>query len=199
MTSSGMRFTVLQRLLHWLMAACILAMLFIGVGMVSTVMPKYVPLLATHKTLGITILVLALIRLGVRTRYGAPLLPADLPAPMKLAAHLSHYALYALMIAMPLIGWAMLSAGAYPVVLYGNLRLPAVLPQSDSLHTLLWNAHYYLAFAFFAVVLLHLAAALFHALVRRDGVFESMAGGPLRGEVAPAHRNAGFRSSVGAE
>jgi cytochrome b561 len=199
MTSSGMRFTVLQRLLHWLMAACILAMLFIGVGMVSTVMPKYVPLLATHKTLGITILVLALIRLGVRARYGAPLLPADLPASMKLAAHLSHYALYALMIAMPLIGWAMLSAGAYPVVLYGNLRLPAILPQSDSLHTLLWNAHYYLAFAFFAVVLLHLAAALFHALVRRDGVFESMAGGPLRGEVAPAHRNAGFRSSVGAE
>jgi cytochrome b561 len=199
MTCSGAKFTVLQRLLHWLMAACILAMLFIGVGMVSTVMPKYVPLLATHKTLGIGILALALIRLGVRALYGAPQLPADLPAPMKRAAHLSHYALYALMIGMPLIGWAMLSAGAYPVVLYGNIRLPAILPQSDSLHTLLWNAHYYLAFAFFAVVLLHLAAALFHALVRRDGVFESMAGGSLRGEVAPARGSAGFRPSVGAE
>ena len=53
--------------------------------------------------------------------------------------------------------------------------LPAILPQSDKLHTLLWNAHFYLAFAFFALILLHLAAALFHALVRRDGVFESMA------------------------
>jgi cytochrome b561 len=199
MTSSGMRFTVLQRLLHWLMAACILAMLFIGVGMVSTVMPKYVALLATHKTLGIAILVLALIRLVVRARYGAPPLPADLPVPMKLAAHLSHYALYALMIGMPLLGWAMISAGAYPVVLYGNIRLPAILPQSDSLHTLLWNAHYYLAFAFFALVLLHLAAALFHGLVRRDGVFESMAGGPLGGEAAPARGSAGFRPSVGAE
>jgi cytochrome b561 len=186
MTSSGMRFTVLQRLLHWLMAACILAMFFIGVGMVSTIMPKYVPLLATHKTLGITILVLALIRLGVRARYGAPALPADLPGPMKLAAQLSHYALYALMIGMPLIGWAMLSAGAYPVVLYGNIRLPAILPQSAGLHTLLWNAHFYLAFAFFALVLLHLAAALFHALVRRDGVFESMASVSSRDEVAPA-------------
>ena len=186
MTSSGMRFTVLQRLLHWLMAACILAMLFIGVGMVSTVMPKYVPLLATHKTLGITILVLALIRLGVRARYGAPLLPADLPAPMKLAAHLPHYALYSLMIAMPLIGWGMLSAGAYPVVLYGNLRLPAILPQSDSLHTLLWNAHYYLAFSFFALILMHIAAALFHAFVRRDGVFEAMAPVPSHEEVTPA-------------
>ena len=186
MTSSGMRFNVLQRLLHWLMAAGILAMLFIGVGMVSTIMPKYVPLLATHKTLGITILVLALIRLGVRARYGAPPLPADLPGPMKLAAQLSHYALYALMIGMPLIGWGMLSAGAYPVVLYGNIRLPAILPQSAGLHTLLWNAHFYLAFAFFSLVLLHLAAALFHALVRRDGVFASMAPVPSRDEVAPA-------------
>ncbi|HEY9212644.1 MAG TPA: cytochrome b [Ancylobacter sp.] len=181
-----MRFNVLQRFLHWLMAACILAMFFIGVGMVSTIMPKYIPLLATHKTLGLTILVLALIRLAVRARYGAPPLPVDLPAPMKLAAHLSHYALYTLMIAMPLIGWAMMSAGAYPVVLYGNVRLPAISPQSDALHTLLWNAHFYLAFAFFALVLLHLAAALFHALVRRDDVFASMAPVPSRDEAAPA-------------
>jgi cytochrome b561 len=54
---------------------------------------------------------------------------------MKLAAHLSHYALYALMIGMPLLGWAMLSAAAYPVVVFRGLSLPAILPQSDSLHT----------------------------------------------------------------
>jgi cytochrome b561 len=168
------------------MAICLLAMLFIGVGMLSTVMPKYVPLLATHKTLGITILVLALIRLGVRARYGAPALPADLPEPMKLAAHLSHYGLYALMIAMPLLGWGMMSAGSYPVVLFGNIRLPPILPPSDGVHTLLWDAHYYLAFAFFALILMHIAAALFHALVRRDGVFESMASASLSDDTAPA-------------
>ena len=61
----------------------------------------------------------------VRLRYGAPPLPADLPEPMKLAAYLSHYALYALMIAMPLIGWAMLSAADYPVVLWPSVWLPA--------------------------------------------------------------------------
>jgi cytochrome b561 len=93
---------------------------------------------------------------------------------MKLAAHLSHVGLYALMIGMPLIGWAMLSAAAYPIVLYGGIRLPPILPQSDTLHALLWSAHYYLAFAFFALVLMHLAAALFHGLVRRDGVLETM-------------------------
>ena len=94
---------------------------------------------------------------------------------MRLAAHLSHYALYALMLAMPLIGWAMLSTAAYPVVLIDGVQLPPILPQSDRLHALLWSAHRYLAFAFFAVILMHIAAALFHALVRRDGVFEAMA------------------------
>jgi cytochrome b561 len=180
------RFTPLQRLLHWLMAACILAMLFIGVGMVSTVMPKYLTLVSIHKPLGIAILALALIRLALRLRYGAPPLPADLPGPIKFAAQASHYAFYALMIVMPLLGWGLLSAAAYPVVLFGGWHLPAILPQSDSLHTLLWDAHFYLAFAFFALILLHVAGALFHALVRRDGVLETMASAVTYGEVAPA-------------
>ena len=179
-------FTLLQRLLHWLMAICILAMLFIGVGMVSTVMPKYVPLLVTHKTLGFAILILALIRIAVRLRSGTPPLPMDLPLPMKLGAQLSHYALYALMIGMPLIGWAMQSAGAYPIVLLGGIHLPAILPPDAALYTLLKTAHVYLAFAFFALILLHIAAGLFHALIRRDGVFESMASGASRNSVTPA-------------
>ena len=179
-------FTAPQRLLHWLMAFCILAMLFIGVGMVSTVTPKYLTLVSIHKPLGIAILVLALIRLALRLRDRAPPLPVDLPAPMKLAAHLSHYAFYVLMIAMPLIGWGMLSAAGYPVVLFGGVHLPAILPQNPTLHSVLWTAHATLAFAFFALILTHIAAALFHGLVRRDGVFEAMASGSTIDEVAPA-------------
>lgn len=177
MTKDRTRFAPLQRVLHWLMSACIFAMLFIGVGMVSTVTTKYLSLVSIHKPLGITILVLALIRLALRLYYGAPALPADLPEPMKLAAKLSHYAFYALMIAMPLLGWAMLSAAGYPVVLYGGLHLPPIVGVNPELHTLLWDAHFYLAFAFFALILMHLGAALFHKWVRRDGVFEAMAGG----------------------
>jgi cytochrome b561 len=169
------RFTLPQRGLHWLMAACILAMLFIGVAMVSTVKPAHLTLVSLHKPLGIAILILAVLRIAVRLVSRAPGLPADLPAPMKLAASLSHYLLYALMIAMPLIGWGMVSAGGYPVVLLGGVRLPAILPQSDLLHAALWSAHQVLALAFFAVILLHVAAALFHGLIRRDGVFASMA------------------------
>jgi cytochrome b561 len=175
MTTIRKRFTVPQRLLHWLMAICILSMLFIGVGMVSTVTPKYLTLVQIHKPLGIAILVLALIRLTLRIVYGAPALPADLPEPIKLAANLSQYIFYVLMIAMPLIGWGMLSAASYPVVLFGSVHLPSILPLSPSLHTLLWHAHYYLAFAFFAVILMHVSAILFHKLIRNDGIFETMA------------------------
>ena len=179
-TMTHARFSGAQRLLHWTMAAGIVAMLFIGVGMLSTVAPSYVPLLATHKTLGVALFVLVLVRLVLRLMLGAPPLPASLPPLMRLGAVLSHWGLYGLMIALPLLGWAMLSTADYPVVLFGNFRLPPILPQSDSLHTLLWAAHRWLAFAFFALILLHVAAALFHALVRRDGVFEAMAPLPLR-------------------
>ena len=175
MTTARKRFAVPQRLLHWLMAICILSMLFIGVGMVSTVAPKYLTLVQIHKPLGIAILVLVLIRLALRFYYGSPALPPDLPEPIKLGAELSQYALYGLMIAMPLIGWGMLSAASYPVVLFGGVHLPPILPVSNSLHTLLWRAHYFLAFAFFALILLHISAMIFHKLVRNDGIFETMA------------------------
>ena len=175
--AAPLSFSPLQRVLHWLMAVCILAMLFIGVGMLSTVRPVYLTLISIHRPLGVAILILALLRLGVRSVRGAPPLPASLPEPMKLAAHLSHYAFYVLMIALPLIGWAMLSAAAYPIVMFDGFVLPPIAPHSRTLHAALWNAHRTLALAFFALILLHLAAALFHAWVRRDGVFEQMAGG----------------------
>ena len=169
------RFRPLQRLLHWLMAAMVLAMLFIGIFMVSTVSPAYAALVSIHKPLGIAILLLVLLRIWVRLRYGAPGLPMDLPPAMKALAHLSHLLLYALLLAMPLLGWGMLSAAGYPIVLWGPVRLPAILPADPALYTLLRNAHTWLALTLFALVLLHLGAALFHALIRRDGVFRSMA------------------------
>jgi cytochrome b561 len=160
------------------MAVCIVAMLFIGVAMVKTIAPDYLTLTSVHKTLGIAILLLALLRLFVRLRTGAPPLPYNLPTPMKLAAHLSHIAFYVLMIGMPLIGWAMMSAAGYPIVLAGGVHLPFILSPSRELHAFLWSAHSYLALAFFALVLVHLAAALYHALIRRDDVLRQMTAGP---------------------
>src|ERR1700759_79246 len=107
-------FTILSRVLHWLMALLILAMLFIGVAMVSS-LTDYHRLVAIHKPLGALLLVLVAIRLINRLFNTAPPLPAGMPAPMKFVAHASHWLLYVLMFALPLVGWAMLSAGGYPI------------------------------------------------------------------------------------
>jgi cytochrome b561 len=184
-------FSGMQRVLHWLMAIMVLAMLFIGVSMLSTLEPRFLTLIAIHRPLGIAILVLAVIRLGVRLRRGGPPLPADLPRAQALAAKFSHFVLYALLIAMPLVGWGMLSAGGYPVVLYGSLHLPAILPHDDRLHAILLTTHMVLACMFIATILLHVAAALFHAWIRRDGVFRAMAG------AGPQYRLGGFSTTRG--
>ncbi|WP_199099151.1 cytochrome b [Dyella sp. ASV21] len=167
-------FHPLARVLHWTMAVLILAMLFIGVGMVSTVSSKHTWLLAIHKPLGIAILVLAIIRLGVRLRFRAPPLPADMPASMQWVAHASHWVLYALMFAMPLIGWAMLSAGGYPVTILHGWPLPPLVPAHGALFGWLRLAHGVLAYVFFLAILGHMGAALYHGLIRRDDVLPSM-------------------------
>lgn len=162
------------RLLHWTMALLILAMLFIGVGMVSTAGPAYTSLAALHRPLGIAILLLAALRLAIRFRTGAPPLPAELPRIQQRAAHASHFLLYLAMIGMPLIGWAMLSAGGYPVRLTSTLILPPILPQDLLAYGLLRRGHTLVAFAFFALILGHLTIALIHGFIRRDGVLETM-------------------------
>ena len=158
MKPSATRFPLALRLLHWLMAICILAMLFIGVGMVSTVSELRTWLIDLHKPLGILILCLAAIRACIRLTCPAPAPPL----------------LYALMFALPLVGWAMLSAGGYPVQLFGALQLPPIAPVDGPLFAFLRQAHTVLAMTLFAIILAHLGAALFHAWVRRDGVWHTM-------------------------
>lgn len=176
MNDATPQFSPLARLLHWLMAVMILTMLFIGVGMVATVSEWHSRLLRIHRPLGIAILVLGLVRLAVRARRQPPPLPADLPAPQKLAAHASHWLLYGLMIALPLIGWAMLSAGGYPVMLGTAVHLPPILPANPLAFAILRHLHTWLALLLFLTFLAHLAAALYHGLIRRDGVLSSMVG-----------------------
>jgi cytochrome b561 len=176
MTRSPNQFVLAARVLHGLMAILILSMLFIGVGMVASVSERHEWLIGIHKPLGIAILLLAVIRLIVRLRNPPPPLPADLPAVQKLAAHASHYLLYILMLLIPLVGWAMLSAGGYPVMLSHSLRLPPIFPVSATAFAVLRHAHAWLAMLLFLTFLAHLGAALYHGLIRRDGVLSSMTG-----------------------
>ncbi|MCW2270903.1 hypothetical protein D3C77_49280 [compost metagenome] len=174
--SSPSVFHPLARLLHWLMALLILAMLFVGVSMVVDLSPRHTMLISLHKAIGLALLILVVVRIAMRLTLPHPPLPRDLPPWQRLAAGASHLVLYALMLAMPLIGWGMLSAGGYPL----PLHLPALVPHDLQLYAVLRRAHGWLAYGLFATVLVHLGAALVHALVRRDGVMRSMWPGPVR-------------------
>ncbi len=164
----------LIRTLHWLMAIAVFAMLCIGAAMVSSVAGSHSWLTGLHRPLGIVILLLALLRLAVRLMTRQPGLPPDMPRLQQRAAQASHILLYSLMILLPLVGWATLSAGGYPLILAGEVPLPPLLEKSNTLYTLLRPAHRWLAYTLLLLILAHLAAALFHALIRQDGVLQSM-------------------------
>lgn len=178
MSAQPKHFAPVARLLHWLMALMILAMLFIGAGMVASVSERHEWLVHLHKPLGIAILALVVVRLFVRFSTRQPPLPIDLPGWQVVAAKASHLLLYGLMLILPLLGWAMISAAGDPVMLSSSVQLPAIVPANAQVFALLRKAHGVLAYLLFLTVLLHLAAALFHGWVRRDGVLQSM----LRGK-----------------
>lgn len=169
-------FSLPARVLHWVMAVMVVAMLFIGVGMVASVSERHAVLVAIHKPLGVAVLVLVCVRVAVRLSSRPPALPADMPAWQRFAAHGSHLVLYVLMIAMPLVGWAMLSAVGYPVTLGGGVQLPAIVPADPILFAWLRHVHRWLAYLLFATFLAHLGAALYHGLIRKDGVVSAMVG-----------------------
>jgi cytochrome b561 len=164
------RFSLATRLLHWVMAPLLLAMLLVGTGMVATVSHWRLTLLALHKPLGVALLVLALLRLALRLAGATPPLPRTMPVPLRVAAHASHWLLYGCMLAMPLIGWAMLSAGGFPL----PLHLPSLLTPDVAAYAALRSLHTVVGEAFYLLVIGHVLAGLMHALLLRDGVFRAI-------------------------
>lgn len=172
-TNNPTQFALLSRILHWLMAALLLAMLFIGVSMITS-LGDYHWLLAFHRPLGIFILLLAVIRLTTRLLTRAPEFPPDMPPSEQFVAKASERLLYGLFIALPLIGWAMLSAGNFPIVMFGSVHLPPILPARPELFATLRETHTILAYLLFLAFLAHFGAVLFHTIVLRDGLLNRM-------------------------
>ena len=161
------------------MAAMLLSMLFIGAAMVTS-LGNYHRLVALHRPLGIMILVLAIIRLVNRTFTTLPPFPPTMSKRERLIASASERLLYTLMIALPLVGWGMLSAGHYPIVMFGPLHLPPILPVSPTLYAVLRKTHTIMAYLLFLAFLGHLSAVLFHILIIRDRLLDRMALWPVR-------------------
>jgi cytochrome b561 len=167
------QFPVLSRVLHWLMAAMVLTMLGIGVAMVAS-LADYHTLVSIHRPLGIAILALVVVRFVNRLLTPPPPWPATVSRRERVAATASEYTMYGLMFLLPLVGWGMLSAARYPVVLFGSVHLPFILPHDALLYATLRKAHTVLAYLLFLVILAHFSAILFHTLIIRDGMLLRM-------------------------
>jgi len=174
MSSQRPQFTALSRLLHWTMAAMILTMLGIGVAMVAS-LANYHVLVSIHRPLGIAILILVLVRFVNRLLNPPPSFPATMTGTERLAATASEFTMYGLMFVLPLVGWGMLSAAHYPIVLFGSLHLPFILPHNVMLYAVLRKTHTILAYLFILTFIAHFGAILFHTLVVRDGMLMRMA------------------------
>ena len=170
--------------LHWLIALAMLTN--IGLAWYFGTLPKaaQVAPVQLHKSIGITVLLLTLIRIGWRLVNTPPPLPATMHTWEKWAATANHLVFYLLMLAMPLSGWAMVSASplikVHPTMLYGVVPWPAFpfLPtdpdQLHGAHKLLGSTHSLLAWLAYATIALHVAAALKHQFIDRDDVVARM-------------------------
>jgi Cytochrome B561 len=170
-------YSALAIALHWLTLLLLIAGFTIVWSLpdkLST--PNDFQLLGLHKSIGITILGLTLLRLLWRASHPAPAIPASTPLWQRRAAGLSHALLYLLLFAIPLAGWAMSSAGGHPVSWLGLTTLPNLLAKNKALSHDLMTVHKTLAITLLVIVGIHVLAALKHHFVDRDNVLRRMLG-----------------------
>ncbi len=168
------RYTGVAIALHWLLALMILVAFGVGLYMSDLPLsPTRIKLFNWHKWAGITILALSVLRLLWRLTHRPP---ADLPAPrwQQRLAHATHGALYALFFLVPLAGWAYSSAAGFPIVWFGVLPLPDFVSPDKALAEVMKERHEMLAWLLIGLAALHVAAALKHHLVDRDGLLDRM-------------------------
>jgi cytochrome b561 len=167
------QYPVRTRLLHWLTAVLIFSMLLIGFAMVSS-LGSYATLRSVHMTLGVTVLVIVVLRVVNRFTHRVPKLPDTVGWLEHKLVLGSELMLYALMLAQPLVGWAMVSATGKPVVIFGSLNLPRIAPFNADLYFILRQTHSLLAYALVVVIAAHVSAVLLHTLTLRDGMLSRM-------------------------
>ena len=169
------RWGAIAQLLHWLIVLFIVAQFTLAT--LFEQLPagaKKLTLLSRHKSIGITILVLALVRLAWRWSNPTPTLPNTLKPYERALARLTHALLYVLLFAVPLSGWLMSSARGFPVSWFGFLQLPDLVPKNKVLYEALVTTHGILAWTLGIVATVHLVAALKHHFVLKDDVLRRM-------------------------
>lgn len=177
-TAGAPGYTVTARTLHWVTAALVLLMVPLGIVIKNEAGGSAQEFLYNlHKSIGATLIPIVLVRLFYRLNNPPPPLPDDIPAIQKFAAHATHWALYVLILAQPIVGYIMTSAYPAPVPFFGLFNLPAIWPANRALSEQLSVVHLYLGIAIAVVAAMHIGAALFHHFVRRDRVLMRMISG----------------------
>ncbi len=172
-------------MLHWLLAVLILGNLLLGLtadwfpdGLIR-------PVIDTHKSIGLTVLGLVLLRILWRATHPPPALPASLPRAERIGAHTAHYALYALILLLPVTGWmhdsAFKDAAAHPLRIFWVIPWFRIAPIADmppapkeAFHSLLFAIHADLAWVLLGLLALHVAGALKHQWLDRQPELQRM-------------------------
>ena len=186
MADIPLQYAPAQKWLHWLTAALIV-LVMIPAGLTMTRLGEGETtntLYELHKSFGVIIFVLAVVRAGLRLTRGAPPLEPGVPAWQRFAAHVSHYALYMLIFLVPITGWIATSACCAPVNLFWTVPVTLPIGGGEEFGKAVFRLHYGFVYTLMAILAIHVAAALHHHFVRRDRTLVRMLPGTADGTAA---------------
>ncbi len=169
------RWGTVSQTFHWLIVILVIVMAYLGLTMVDLPnAPHKIRLYALHKSIGMTILALVSLRLLWRLYAGAPRTPETVPAWQARIAASTHWALYALLFAMPISGWILNSSTGFPLRWFNLVNLPSIAARDETLHALAKSWHEALFWTLIVLSLMHAAAAFYHHLFQRDDTLSRM-------------------------
>lgn len=171
----GAAYTVTARVLHWVTAALVLGMIVVGVVIANKWGGAWQDrLYDLHKSTGAILIPIIIGRILYRWKHPPAPLPADIPAIQQFAAYTTHYLLYGLLVAQMFMGWIATSAYRAPVPVYGLFNLPPIWPENRAFSEQLLSVHRVVGITIAVVAAVHIGAALYHHVVRKDRVLMRM-------------------------
>ena len=176
--ASAPGYTLTARVLHWVTAVIVICMIPAGIYMANASPgPAQDLVFHLHRSFGVLLLAIVLVRFAYRLRHPPPPLPLGISMIQRRAAHAVYGALYALLIVQAIIGWIATSAYRAPILVFWLFELPPIWPEDRPFSEAMFVVHDVFGFVIAALALLHIAAALHHQFVRKDGVLMRMVRG----------------------
>jgi len=177
-TAAVPAYTITARVLHWVTASLVLFTLPLGLVIANDWGgPLQDPLYNLHRSIGVLILLIVLVRVVYRWTHPPEPLPDDIPPLQQLAAKATHWALYALLIVQPFLGWIGTSAYRAPIIVFGLFELPPIWPEDRAFSDRVLFVHSLVGLTIAVLFAAHIGAALHHHFVRRDRILMRMISG----------------------